>query len=189
MTQSVRFLEEDDSFDSVKLNDRIQVIGIVALVASLIFVGLQLQQSQLIAKFEGITDGATRNLAFRTLIADNSDVWSRGCLGEELTVGEQVTFAKLLGGYVDNSYAQWNRLRQDEFSFEAAEVSSRRFARNLYRFQGLRASEEARRNWYGASGLFQNSEIVEWRTQIKKEMARLAREEPNPNIDVRWCGH
>jgi hypothetical protein len=36
--------------DSAKLNDWLQVIGIFALVASLIFVGLQMQQSQEIAR-------------------------------------------------------------------------------------------------------------------------------------------
>ena len=36
--------------DAAKLNDWIQVIGIFALVASLIFVGLQMQQDREIAR-------------------------------------------------------------------------------------------------------------------------------------------
>ena len=108
----------------------VELIGIVALVASLLFVGLQLQQSQAITRFEGITDGATRNIAYRTLIADNADVWSRGCLAEDLTLEDQVIFAKLHSSYIDNAYAQWNRLRQADFAFENSDASSRRFAAN-----------------------------------------------------------
>jgi len=38
--------------DSAKLNDWMQVVGIFAVVASLIFVGLQMRQDQLIARAE-----------------------------------------------------------------------------------------------------------------------------------------
>ncbi len=44
--------------DSAKLNDWMQVVGIFALVASLIFVGLQMKQSQEIAVADQYQDRA-----------------------------------------------------------------------------------------------------------------------------------
>jgi hypothetical protein len=50
--------------DSAKLNDRIQVVGIFAVVASLIFVGLQMKQSHEIAVADQYQDRADAALDF-----------------------------------------------------------------------------------------------------------------------------
>ena len=58
--------------DTAKLNDWIQVIGIVAIVASLIFVGLQLRQSHEIAlatQYQARAE-ATMNLHLASIKAD-----------------------------------------------------------------------------------------------------------------------
>ena len=47
--------------DSAKLNDWLQVIGLFGVVASLIFVGLQMKQEHEIALSNGIQSGAGRS--------------------------------------------------------------------------------------------------------------------------------
>ena len=174
--------------DSSRLNDWVQIFGIFALVASLIFVGLQLRQSQEIAEFEGFTAGANRNMTFQSLVVDHADIWLKGCLGEELQPEEQVKFAGMHRAYITNSFAQWQRLQQGEFSSQAAHVSVTRMAINFHRFPGLKAAEDARMDWLGEEGKFRGGGVSEWRALVNEEMMRLALEDPDPEIDVRWCG-
>jgi hypothetical protein len=57
--------------DSEKLNDWMQVVGIFALVASLIFVGLQMKQSQEIAMTQANQSRLDTNVAMLTASAEN----------------------------------------------------------------------------------------------------------------------
>ena len=71
--------------DSAKLNDWMQVIGFFALVASLIFVGLQIRQDQEIAIVEAMSHRFENAEALANLVNENSDIWTRGLDGEELS--------------------------------------------------------------------------------------------------------
>lgn len=57
-------------------------VGITAIVASLVFVGLQ-------------ESAAVRNISAVELMADNIDIWRRGCVGEELTPAEQALVSNI----------------------------------------------------------------------------------------------
>jgi hypothetical protein len=61
--------------DSQKLHDWLQVIGIAAIVASLIFVGLQLKQSDEIALAEALENVTAIGIEERGLIAAHADTW------------------------------------------------------------------------------------------------------------------
>ncbi len=68
--------------DSAKLNDWLQVFGIFALVASLIFVGLQIRQTQEIAMTDAANGYLEQSLTLKQLLIDNAtcgkrDVWAR----------------------------------------------------------------------------------------------------------------
>ena len=78
--------------DSAKLNDWMQVIGIFALVASLIFVGFQVKQTDDIATDDLFDSIIVNTTELSSLIAENADVWARGCLGEELSYAERIRF-------------------------------------------------------------------------------------------------
>ena len=79
--------------DSRKLNDWLQVVGLFAVVGSLVFVGLQMQQDQEIALSQVYQARADQNIAI-TLAALESDTtlsfWAKisGELEEELTPEE-----------------------------------------------------------------------------------------------------
>ena len=78
--------------DSGKLNDWMQVVGIFALVASLLFVGLQMNQSQNIAIVETYGDIAESSRHLTNLVESNSDLWRRGLDDEELSQSDQILF-------------------------------------------------------------------------------------------------
>ena len=73
--------------------DIAELVGILAIVASLIFVGLQMQQTQTLAAGEAYAiTGATRVNVDQVLI-DNADIWVRGSSGEELDSTESFVFS------------------------------------------------------------------------------------------------
>ena len=73
-----------------------ELVGIVALVMSLVFVGLQMRQTNNVAFME--LDTAMIGMAVDTaeLIAENSDVWVRGNAGEELSASEYAVYSETL---------------------------------------------------------------------------------------------
>jgi hypothetical protein len=73
-----------------------ELVGVLALVVSLIFVGLQMRQTNDVAFME--LDVAMMGMAVDTaeLIAENSDVWVRGNAGEELSASENAVYSETL---------------------------------------------------------------------------------------------
>lgn len=176
--------------DTAKLNDWLQIFGIFALVASLIFVGLQLKQEQDIAAFEAVDDAANRVHDIRALLTENADVWNRGCLGEELDVEERTVFANLYAAYDFYEYANYVRLSSEDLSIAsndmAANIAIRRFAINHWRFPALQEMRESRLAWrkLSKSNFDRTYELI-----YEEVMAELESGEPYPEIDVMWCGH
>jgi hypothetical protein len=84
---------------SINWKDIAELIGIAAIVISLIFVGLQLQQDREIATAQLFADYDNTVLEWGGLISDNHDVWSRGLKGKELDEAESATFYTLGGTF------------------------------------------------------------------------------------------
>jgi len=80
-----------------------ELAGIVAIVVSLVFVGMQLQQAQAVAIAEMGANVHANEIEARNLMIENADVWVRGNAGEELTPVESVVYERLIE-IVNNSY-------------------------------------------------------------------------------------
>jgi hypothetical protein len=72
--------------------DIAELVGIAAIVASLIFVGLQMRQDRTIAESESYIDAASQITELNQLISDNKDIWVKGLDGDELTAEEQSVY-------------------------------------------------------------------------------------------------
>ncbi len=99
--------------DSAKLNDWMQVFGIFALVASLIFVGLQMQQDREIAKVMIYQSRASNTAEIYASLASSPDA---AALGIKSLTGDLPTAQDtVLGGFAasalftltDNSHYQY----------------------------------------------------------------------------------
>lgn len=75
--------------DSAKLNDWMQVVGIFAVVASLIFVGLQMRQAQEIAVADQYQDRADAALTFylARMQSEQSLVMTGNDISEDVSAG------------------------------------------------------------------------------------------------------
>ena len=94
---------------SAAVRDALEIVGIFALVASLVFVGFELRQAHRIAMadtqvalLEGMQQG-------NQAIGDHADVWIRGAAGERLGGADSVVFANLV--FMKNEEAVANFLR------------------------------------------------------------------------------
>ncbi len=122
--------------DSAKLNDWMQVIGIFAVVLSLIFVGLQMRQEQAIAKYQGFSDFNATMLEYANIINDNREVWIKGLSGAELTVEDQVSF-ETVGFAVYQKFAGLHRRATALPGGRSPVEIARQLAADMHLYPGL----------------------------------------------------
>jgi hypothetical protein len=67
-----------------KLRDWLEIAGILAVVASLVFVGLENRRSSRVAFEEAIVSDYGTMIAVEEVVVDNADVRLRGCRAEAL---------------------------------------------------------------------------------------------------------
>ena len=116
--------------------DIVELAGIGAIVASLVFVGFQMQQDREIAivdTYGSITE-STENLA--ALIYDSADIWQRGLDSEELSSADRIKFfalAKAVRIHFASLYIRWIRIGPGN-----PDSVARSYAYALYIYPGLR---------------------------------------------------
>ena len=113
-----------------------EFVGIAAIVASLIFVGLQLRQDRQLALAENAADFDDTMIEYASVIRENREVWLRGLEGAELSPQDQVIFESL-------GFAVWQKFsglyRQSQFLYQSSGTSAaRQLAGEMYIFPGLR---------------------------------------------------
>lgn len=88
----------------IQWNDWLEGVGIIAIVASLIFVGLQLRQAEKIASAEGHASTMSNLIEVGNSVKANVNIWNKGAAGEELTDDEAAVFAVLVRQINDAAY-------------------------------------------------------------------------------------
>jgi len=82
--------------DFKKFNEIAELVGIVAIVASLIFVGMQMKQTQSIALGEVLAANVGHRIESNNAIAQHSELWTKASAGEKLTRSEELIVSKLM---------------------------------------------------------------------------------------------
>lgn len=118
-----------------------ELVGIAAVVASLVFVGIQLRQEQEIAIVDTYGSIVESNEAVLSLIAGNPEVWEKGLLGDELSSSEEIVFSGMVRA-VFSRHAQMY-IRFIRIGPGDPEKILQDFAYAIYIFPGLRKQWEA----------------------------------------------
>ena len=132
--------------DSAKLNDWVQVLGIFALVASLIFVGLQIRQDQEIAIVEAVSHRFDNAEALANLVQENSFIWIKGLDGEELSTEDLAVFTSITN--VVEEYYRQTYIRFQRIGPFSPEVAAQEYAYVLYHRPVLRRYFEERLSFW-----------------------------------------
>ena len=122
-----------------------EAIGIIAIVMSLYFVGLQVKQSTIIAESETGMQQLENTLEAHSQINEHAELWIRGLAGDELTAVEAVIFENLLINLNDITFhVVSNYMELGERL--GAEIVLSDFAGFLHRNPGARQLWERREN-------------------------------------------
>ena len=164
------------------------MVGIAAVVASLIFVGLQLRQSEDVAYMAYADSAMATGIDRATFMAEHSDIWHRACLGEELDPGEQIIANAIYFRYVQSAFMHWYQAQTVEISRFGGRPVIDAYAANMHRYPGFRQIAESYEDWREQGLRFGTPIAEQWLDQIQQRLIELERLEPNPDADVSWCG-
>jgi len=117
--------------------DIAELLGIAAIVASLIFVGMQLRQDRQIANSDSLAAEQILDIEVAALIDQRRDVWRKGLTGEPLSEDEKVSF-DLMAYALFRQHANDFR-RQLEFGRAGESFIVKSYAFFIYQNMGLRA--------------------------------------------------
>jgi hypothetical protein len=92
-----------------RIKEYVELAAIVAILASLIFVGLQIRQEREIAATASVASAAEGRKQLAELISDNSEVWVKGLAGHPLSEYDIVVFRALADAQRLDYYASWYR--------------------------------------------------------------------------------
>ena len=127
--------------------DGAELIGIAAIVASLIFVGLQMKQAQEIANAERRMMRNANQIEVNNAISEHAEIWVRGLSDQELNETEAVIFKNLLSNRDAFVFANW-RAAQGLGSGVGATSRVANYSVFLYENPGARRVWESRREYY-----------------------------------------
>ena len=72
-----------------------ELVGIAAIVASLLFVGLQMRLDQQIAEAQAYMDSSNGLIELSQLTSDNQETWIKGLDGADVTPVEMAKFEQI----------------------------------------------------------------------------------------------
>ena len=113
-----------------------ELVGIAAIVASLVFVGLQMRQDQRLTETQVFVDSESVLVQLAELFNETRDVWNKGLRNEELSESEESTFRILARALDRRRWLQYERSLRVETIQPERYVEA--YAYDLYRFPGLR---------------------------------------------------
>ena len=174
---------------SEKVHDWLQLVGMAAVVASLVFVGLQIKQSDEIAMVELLDNAANRNLELSALRANHADIWHKACSGEELSPSEKVVASSIYFSFVSNNWNAWVRTRDTGYGVAKPEYFTDRVAVNIYRYPGLREIARSYRDWRTDASELDAEYMPIFQEAIRNRLAELERQGTDVEYDVMWCGN
>ena len=135
-----------------KWRDVLEIVGVFSIVASLIFVGLQIRQEQTMNLFQATADFDDTMFEYARIIGENPELWRKGLSGGELTESEEIQFQALayiaeqkFDGIYSRSLLVENGRNVDGIA--------RHFASNLHAFPGLRREFLSRCHRMNSMGL------------------------------------
>lgn len=159
----------------ISWKDAAELIGIAAIVVSLVFLALQIRQQQLSADAEAVVASAALLAEVTQSINENREIWVKGLKGEELSELDESVFNRLAMGVW--RYKASQILRAQRLTIGDVDRQAERYAYELYIYPGLR-------RWFDEAGAHLNeSRAVFGREPMGPGTAYFAVQEALAQID------
>ena len=148
-----------------------ELIGIAAIVASLVFVGMQMEQSQQLAFAESAMSMRSNALEQGALQAEHVEVWVRGNSDDELTDTEREIYRILFSQRQNQAFFDWIALDYIDTQFEG--VGPQGMARFLHKNPGARAEWNRRRAETDRLGITPDGIFPEFAALVEADLRQL----------------
>jgi len=158
--------------------DIAELVGIGAIVASLVFVGMQLRQEQAIAIVDTYESVVESNAAVLGLIGEHPDIWEKGLLGDELSTSDKIIFSGMVRAVFSrhaHMYIRFARIGPGD----PADVM-KDFAYAIYIFPGLRSQWEEDYEFqnYRDAALNRSETFLDFRFETNLHLSNLDKSQP-----------
>ena len=162
---------------SIGWKNYVEVFGVLAVVASLLFVGYQLQQDRQIAGAQVTTEAAAATYELFALMSESRDIWVRGLNEEDLTEADEIAFKAIaIAIYTRHFYYYQTRnlLRSG-----SADLVVEQYAFDLYQYPALRRVFVQEGNLIDARNRFFDRPINRgFRAKVFEKLGELDRASP-----------
>lgn len=130
--------------DSKKIHDWMQIVGLFAVVASLIFLALQMQQDRNLALVDSTASRADTISELTDIITGNRELWVSALDGDELSTPDEAAFHAMIEAVESYFFALSVRMQGNtsELIFSASDNAEATYAFALYSHKGLRRAWE-----------------------------------------------
>ena len=167
-----------------------ELIGMAAIVASLIFVGLQLRQNEQIAVSDGFANWSDRAGMISQLITDHAAVWTKACAGDDLTAEERTIASEIFARIRTQGFLTWMNFRGG-IAQTNNDTPAERLAQSAWRYPGFRAMLEESVSKDTETRIVEgslDSATRAFRNRVISLLAEFDTEKPEPDVKVTWCG-
>ena len=171
-----------------EIDNWVQGIGLIGVIGSLVFVGMQLKQSDDSAQISLGESSVTWGIELSTLISDNADVWHRACLDQELSPSERIIAGNIYWRYAQGNINSWVGLETTGVGAHNSSFLTNAFAANIHRYPGFRKMAYSFEGWAELGVSLESPLVTRFRDDIFARVSELQTLEPNPVADVMWCG-
>ena len=113
-----------------------ELVGLAAIVASLIFVSLQMRQDQKIAEAQAYVDAAAVVTDLNQFIESNKEVWIKGLDGAELSAADELTFHVLNRAIFVRKISHFERAKRLDAG--SPDFIAQSYAFDIHVYPGLR---------------------------------------------------
>lgn len=120
----------------ISTKENLELVGLFAVIVSLLFVGYELRLSRSIAQTQGLAEMSALNSQVKQMQIDNAEIWHKGCVGEELSPVQKLIFAKIFRATLNRYFAAWARGNIGVIDSNPSQFVSA-LAMSRYRFQGF----------------------------------------------------
>ena len=152
-------------------------LGVLALIASLLFVGFQLQQDRQLATAEVIASANAVTNEVLASIVGSRDVWLKGLKGEELSEIEEIEFRAVAAAVYRRRLSIYQRFPL--LGYSAPVGMAQRHAIDLYQYPSLRRIFMQEEQLDDAQNLYFNGvPTQEFRVKVMESLVELDKAPP-----------
>ena len=175
-----------------RIREWLEIVGLMGVIASLVFVGLEVRQSRQIASMDQLAVARQLVSAYRQNLIANSDIWVRGCRGEELSDPEKFVFSQLALELRDTGMTLTARGNIGIYASSSRWMDN--VAANLHRYppvlEAISAADEAAFVFADSTGSseFAGGAFSGVRESLSSRIAELDRLEPEVSASPILCG-